>query len=521
MVTRSGGAVLCDLAIVCGRPAASLSELPSHDESRSPHLVRCNFCCFVCFERALDQRGEFLGVLQSSNKSVGVCSRWLPWISYDSSVATQVRSGGVGNCWVRHSGRRCRDLQRIHDILPGTNAPSYPVLGTMLLIVAGGGNPDNSPVSRLLSVRPMQWTGRLSYSWYLWHWPFIVLTVIALNTNATLPKTAAALASLGVAAAAFHFVENPIRYARSLRRPAYKTYVVGLAITAGALGIAGGAWLIPSDRTPSSFNELESVADRSFFPKCQIQGAPGGASYCYGGESSSTRTVALVGDSHAPTWFNEVSSVAARDKARDLLVTNPACPFIAVEVRPGAANGQLGNRCSIERASAMSLLAKARPTSVILSEHTGLYMGYILDSSGEVPSQSEQTALWQEAFKSFIHNELASGTKVGVILDNPVLPQSPAECVSQTASISECEPSRTVALAPGRMLGRAELQVLNGLSNVPYFSPDGALCNENGCPLELQGQLMYTDDNHLTDAATKLFSAQVSSLPAPLLDEHH
>ena len=116
MVTRSRGTVLCDLAISCGGPAASLSALPSHDESKRPHLVRCNFCCFVCFERALDKRGEFLGVLQSSNKSVGVCSRWLPWISYDSSVATQVRSGGVGICWARHSGRRCRDLQLIHDI---------------------------------------------------------------------------------------------------------------------------------------------------------------------------------------------------------------------------------------------------------------------------------------------------------------------------------------------------------------------------------------------------------------------
>ena len=204
---------------------------------------------------------------------------------------------------------------------------------------------------------------------------------------------------------------EPIRYARSLRRPAYKTYLVGLAITAGALGIAGGTWRISSDRTPSSFNNLESVADRSFFPKCQIRRGAGGASYCYGGELSSTRTVALVGDSHVSTWFNEVSSVAARDKARVLLVTNPGCPFIAVEVRPGAANGPLGNRCSIERASAMSLLAKTRPTSVVLAEHTGLYLGYILDSSGVVPSQSEQAALWQEAFKSFIRNELASGPR--------------------------------------------------------------------------------------------------------------
>ncbi len=82
---------------------------------------------------------------------------------------------------------------------PGANA-LVPVSATLLLILVGS-NADSyahAPFSRALSTRPMQWVGRLSYSWYLWHWPFIVLTVLALNNGSTLVRTGAALASLGV-----------------------------------------------------------------------------------------------------------------------------------------------------------------------------------------------------------------------------------------------------------------------------------------------------------------------------------
>ena len=63
---------------------------------------------------------------------------------------------------------------------PGVNA-LVPVAGTALLILGGTGSGElrASSLSRVLSVRWMQWIGRLSYSWHRWHWPFIVLTVLA------------------------------------------------------------------------------------------------------------------------------------------------------------------------------------------------------------------------------------------------------------------------------------------------------------------------------------------------------
>ena len=124
MVTRSGGAVLCDLAIFCGGPAASLSELPSHDESRRPHLVRCNFPVSFALNVLWTNEGSSWAFFSLPTRAWEFAAGGLPWISYHSSVATQVRSGGVGICWARHSGRRCRDLQLIHDISPYERALS-------------------------------------------------------------------------------------------------------------------------------------------------------------------------------------------------------------------------------------------------------------------------------------------------------------------------------------------------------------------------------------------------------------
>ena len=64
-------------------------------------------------------------------------------------------------------------------------------------------------LTRALSVRPLVYTGRISYGWYLWHYPILFVM------NRTQPEPLAvnlALALLGyaVAAASFHWVERPI-----------------------------------------------------------------------------------------------------------------------------------------------------------------------------------------------------------------------------------------------------------------------------------------------------------------------
>ncbi|MBA2616741.1 MAG: acyltransferase, partial [Rubrobacter sp.] len=61
-------------------------------------------------------------------------------------------------------------------LFPGT-AALIPTLGTAAIIAAGlgAGTGSATPLgSRLLALGPVRHVGRISYSWYLWHWPPLV-----------------------------------------------------------------------------------------------------------------------------------------------------------------------------------------------------------------------------------------------------------------------------------------------------------------------------------------------------------
>ena len=61
-----------------------------------------------------------------------------------------------------------------------------PCCGTCLLIAAGGG----TKVARALSTRPMVAIGRMSYSLYLWHWPFVAVVRLGEEGLARLRRAA-------------------------------------------------------------------------------------------------------------------------------------------------------------------------------------------------------------------------------------------------------------------------------------------------------------------------------------------
>jgi hypothetical protein len=236
-------------------------------------------------------------------------------------------------------------------------------------------------------------------------------------------------------------------------------------------------------------------------------------SYCAAGDLSSSTVVALVGDSHAATWLNELSMVAAKQHVRIATFATPGCPFIPITVLPGIPAGPIStSQCLTARAQGTRALLELKPRGIILSEHDRGYLGLILDKNGGVPNAPAQVDLWRTAFRTFLHQMQNQGIRPGVILDDPNLPYEPAECVSQTQSLAACEPSRAAALSTGQSLMSADVGVLKGEPSVPFFSPEDFLCDEAGCPLELHGHLLYADTNHLAPPATQLMEPQLSNL---------
>ena len=90
----------------------------------------------------------------------------------------------------------------------------------------------------LLGNRISQYVGDLSYSWYLWHWPVLILAnpvtrPLELHERLLLAGVAFLLAAL-----TYRFVENPIRSSARLKRFPWRSIVIGGLLTMVSAGTA-------------------------------------------------------------------------------------------------------------------------------------------------------------------------------------------------------------------------------------------------------------------------------------------
>lgn len=191
-----------------------------------------------------------------------------------------------------------------------------PVLGATLVIAGGLAHPNN-PVSRMLSLAPMVRIGDWSYSWYLWHWPLIVIVGTVLPLASWVPLVVGAL-SLLPAVASYRWVEEPFRARAPRRRRALAS--AGAAIVAVPVMLAGVTW-VAAERfwTPAFLDGRIAAAFAPPVGPVDEQGisvvsgfactAPeldeliGTNGACLHSQDSPDVDVAVLGDSHAEVLF--------------------------------------------------------------------------------------------------------------------------------------------------------------------------------------------------------------------------
>jgi peptidoglycan/LPS O-acetylase OafA/YrhL len=119
-------------------------------------------------------------------------------------------------------------------------AAVLPVAGAAVLI-AGGCAASRGGAVTVLGSRPMQELGRLSYSWYLWHWPVLTLAPYVLGYDPGVAvKLALVVAALVPASMSLTAVEDRIRYHRLFRVRARAGLVFGHRVRLDAPAHDGG-----------------------------------------------------------------------------------------------------------------------------------------------------------------------------------------------------------------------------------------------------------------------------------------
>ncbi|MGD8162339.1 acyltransferase family protein [Pantoea sp. FN0307] len=210
---------------------------------------------------------------------------------------------------------------------PGISA--LPVtLGSTLLIASSGGI-----VNRMLSFSPVVYIGRVSYSFYLWHWPFIILAVyrgIELDTfNASLLVLAAFLMSC----ISYHFIENPFRRLSKAVIVFPAVYVLPLCCAYLFMvylnNTSGMKW-----RIDGMFNELDDKNSAHIVRSaCTEKMKIGNINECWLGVKKDTPDALMIGDSfgNAATPFIDVLAKNAGIMVTDTMrSTTPSLPGVYV-----------------------------------------------------------------------------------------------------------------------------------------------------------------------------------------------
>lgn len=382
---------------------------------------------------------------------------------------------------------------------PGASA-LLPVAGTVAVLV-GGQLVPGAGVGRVLNTAPLQRLGQLSYSWYLWHWPALIFAGALIPSMNGPARVAVAFVSLGLAAATYALVENPVRYYRRLtQRPVLSLSLAAVLTTAGAtLGLASRGVAVAAIDSPEqrAFSYAATDAPKRFEEAgCLTRSTATGFQECVFGDTTATTTVVLFGDSHAAHWFPPLLGLADRHGWRLVTMTKGQCPAARLSLYHPRLKRRYAE-CEEFREAALRRIDELRASVVLLSNSKIYVNGY--DRRGGISQFDAQT--WGAGMRRTLVGLDSAGIEAILLHDSPRMPESVPICLSRAAfhrkdAAQACGLERDLALDLNVI--RAERAAAQGLEHVLTLDLSEQFCEAGFCAAMRNGMVIYRDEDHLT-----------------------
>ena len=442
-------------------------------------------------------------------------------------------------------------------LYPGL-AALLPTVGAALVIGAGCAAPLQG-CGRALGLSPMRAIGRVSYSWYLWHWPVLLLAPALLGHPLGLAaRVAAALVSGGLAVLTLRFIENPLRFAVGVRRSPGRSLAVGGAATAIAVcmglallvvvptpvgrgtpaaalnvtttpvptgsgmdaydaavqhaftqvqaAVAASADLkaVPSNLDPP-FADVEAEQSAYMGKGCLRTPLQGGQPECATGDTASTTTVALVGDSHAAIWNPAFQQAAEQGRWRLETLAKAACPLLDLPVsNPFRRLVEVFEHCEQWRGQIMARLRAEHPRLIVVS----VWRGYGTDES--LTGFSSYDPAWMHSLTHVVQQLRGTGAKVLVLGPVPDPHFDVPTCLSaHLDDMTACLPRRSTAVNEA---GIAAESAATNAGGGDYADLTDLFCNTERCPIIVGNALVYVDSSHLTFEYSRLLAPVMGAL---------
>lgn len=362
---------------------------------------------------------------------------------------------------------------------------------------------------RALGCLPMRAVGSRSYSIYLWHWPVLVLGRQWLGATPLDSFLILAVALL-LAELAYRYVELPARFRWGPGLSARSVLVAAAVSSAGvaALGFglrAAGAGnvrellalkpgAVAGARPALQLRQAASDLPENYRLGCHLALEQVEQGECTFGDTRSTRSAVLFGDSHAAQWLPALDVAAKTVGFRLHAWTKSSCPSASVSVWNQMAKGPY-RQCDDWREQVFRRIESEQPAIVFLSnlveDATAL-----APRSGSRPIRGRDAQqAYQEGLEQTIRRLRAAGATVVVIRDTPRPRPDIMDCLASTTDARKCELGRAEATLSAPLDARAaESAGARTWDFTDQICP-GSRCPVSGGP---DGLLVYRDSNHLT-----------------------
>ena len=360
---------------------------------------------------------------------------------------------------------------------------------------------DRSLAARLLTLPPVIYIGRISYSLYLWHWPIIALGPIVLATSwrsSALYVVATAIAAV----ISFHWVEKPLRY-RTWTSSRARDIGLGLACNL-VLGIALLATMARTDATsdattaavhPPSYlpvissgkvHVLTCVLDggsRTFKPdtvsNCTVTPKPG----------SEMPTIWAMGDSHTGHLQGLLYELHEKLGVGVHVVETPGWSF------PLPAGKQFAPREKVFN----EIYSRFKPGDIVLVSR--LYL------SRSLPYAIEELRPWLYNVSRLAEDLAEKGMKLVITGPPPIFPyRDIREC-----NLDERERCRLERAAIAPLIDQVMeklTQVETSHTNVAVFNIFESVCpaDEEYCYPDNGRSFLYRDKDHFNSLGSQLLT---------------
>jgi peptidoglycan/LPS O-acetylase OafA/YrhL len=390
-----------------------------------------------------------------------------------------------------------------------TDSFSTSILANTVLVVSGsaaviaaGRAHESAP---LLSSRPLQWLGRVSYPLYLWHWPGLAIRNLLGGNEISAPGFTILwlMASLALADRTHAWIERPVAKRPIRQVTVYSSIALLVPLCFCGIILANAGFPL---REVVEKNAMVSTAGlragkQNTVPECVVTHAPRTSDRWCARDKAKKPDSVVWGDSKGDALYWGLVRETRTSGLAWMLIGSSGCP---------TSDDDIGSpHCRSGRALPLKAIADSGADQVVL----------VAASRVLVSSESRAN------FEVSLREVTKLGISVVVFVDNPTVlaeHDMPTSCARNLSVpwLAEMADRRTCSVAYSTHVDSTAdyLRWLKGITaaakGAVLFDPAATLCDisKNECPAVRDGQYLYSYGDHISDVAnSKIARAMVAA----------